>query len=98
MPQHRDLHILRDTGSEPATEDIQEPTDKQIHEAAQHRPTLLDPTRDRLMTPFRRAEEERLARCRPALAPLGDAALEIQEAQVGLASQRDDLGSHERRR
>jgi hypothetical protein len=53
MAQDRDLHILRDTGSEPATEDIQEATGKQIDEAAQHRPTLLDTTRDRLMTPFR---------------------------------------------
>jgi hypothetical protein len=52
MPQDRDLHILRDTGSEPATEEIQEATGKQIDEAAQHRPTLLDTTRDRLRTPF----------------------------------------------
>jgi hypothetical protein len=52
MAQDRDLHILRDTGSETAAEDIQEPTDKQVHEPAQHRPTLLETTRDRLMTPF----------------------------------------------
>jgi hypothetical protein len=52
MPQDRDLHILRDTGSEPATEDVQEATGKQIDEPAQHRPTLLETTRDRLMTPF----------------------------------------------
>jgi hypothetical protein len=57
MPQDRDLHILRDTGSEAATEDIQEATGKQIDEAAQHRPTLLDTTRDRLMTPFTRSSQ-----------------------------------------
>jgi hypothetical protein len=34
MSQDRDLHILRDTGSEPATEEIQEATGKQIDEAA----------------------------------------------------------------
>jgi hypothetical protein len=52
VPQHRDLHIPCDTGSEPATEDIQEPTDKQVHEPAQHRPNTARhhprPTNDTL--------------------------------------------------
>jgi hypothetical protein len=63
MPQDRDLHILRDTGSEPAAEDIQEATGKQIDEAAQHRPTLLDTTHDRLMTPFTLERSQMPALC-----------------------------------
>jgi hypothetical protein len=37
------------------------------------------------------AEEERLARCAPALAALGDAALEVDDEQVGGPGQRDQL-------
>jgi hypothetical protein len=44
----------------------------------------------------RRAEEERLARLGPALAALGDAALEVEHAQVGLARDRDQLVRRER--
>jgi hypothetical protein len=43
----------------------------------------------------RGAEEERLARVGPAPATLGDAALEVEHEQVGLARHLHDLVAHE---
>jgi hypothetical protein len=53
MPQDCDLRLVPEARAEPAAEDIQEPTDQQVRESAQHQPTLLDTTRGRLMTPFK---------------------------------------------
>ena len=54
MSQDRDLHVLRESRSEPPPKHIHKPTNQQVHEPAQHRATLPARTRDRLMTPFRR--------------------------------------------